>query len=62
MLLPVHQRGRGEVIHQVQQTQTGQVPPVGEAWHLGPRLHEVVRVQKLIEHEAVCLDPLCELV
>ena len=62
MLLPVHQRGRGEVIHQVQQTQARQVPPVGEAGSLGPGLHEVVRVQQLVEHEAVCLDPLCELV
>ena len=36
--LPVHQRGRGEVVHQVQQTQAGQVPPVGEAGHLAPGL------------------------
>ena len=61
-MLPVHQRGRGEVIHQVQQTQAGQVPPVGEAGSLGPGLHEVVRVQQLVKDEAVCLDPLCELV
>ena len=67
-VLPVHQRGRGEVIHQVQQTQPGQVPPVREAGRFRQNrfstsgLHEVVGVQQLIEHEAVSLHPLCELV
>ena len=58
----VHERGRGEVVHQVQEAEAGEVAPVREARGLGPGLDEVVRVQELVKDEAVRLHPLRELV
>ena len=56
----VHQRGGGEVVDQVEQTEAGLVPPVGEDARGGG--HEVVRVQQLVVHKTVRLDSLRELV
>ena len=56
----VHEAGGGQVIHQVEEVEGGEVPPVRQGAAAGR--HQVVRVQQLVVDEAVCLHPLGELV
>ena len=56
----VDQHCGGEVVHQVEQTEAGLVPPVRQGAGAGG--DEVVGVQELVVDEAVRLDSLRELV
>ena len=59
----VHQAGRGQVVHQIEETERVLILPVRQvSLSLPPSLHNVLRVQQLIVDEAVRLNSLCKLV